>query len=246
MSLPGVGRGAGCWPALVLVSRRRRPGTARPRPLEVYLTVGRGSGGGLPRRGRPRVDQQPGSRGRGGGRRGGGAVSRQSPGPGDPVDLVEVRRASAYEVTVEPNLEPLRQAVEARPSRTRRSICGPRRESLALVGRASSQAVADRALALVAASVKGAVSNLQVAPPPPEKQMLLRVRFAELNRSAAAEFGLNLLSTGARRMPGRDHYGAVPVRRLSATVRQRAGQRRRHHRIFDLRHAEHLRLPART
>jgi pilus assembly protein CpaC len=70
------------------------------------------------------------------------------------------------------------------------------RESLSLVGRASSRAVAERALALVAASVKGAVANLEIAPPPPERQILLRVRFAELNRSATSAFAVNLLSSG--------------------------------------------------
>ena len=76
------------------------------------------------------------------------------------------------------------------------------RDSLALVGRASSAAVAERALALASASVKGAVSALRVPPAEPERQVLLRVRFAELNRSVTTEFGLNLISTGAAGMPG--------------------------------------------
>jgi pilus assembly protein CpaC len=114
-----------------------------------------------------------------------------------------------YEVTVEPNLEPLRvllketfpdQEMDLRASR----------ESLALIGRASTQTIADKALALVAASVKGAVSALQVAPPPPERQVLLRVRFAELNRSAATEFGVSLLSTGAANTVGAVSTGQFP------------------------------------
>lgn len=107
-----------------------------------------------------------------------------------------------YEVLVEPNLEPLRRLV-------RESFPGEEidirasRDSLALVGKASSQALADRALALVAASVKGAVSNLKVPAAPVEKQVVLHVRFAEVNRTASAEFGVNLLSTGALNTPGR-------------------------------------------
>jgi pilus assembly protein CpaC len=50
--------------------------------------------------------------------------------------------------------------------------------------------------------VKGAVSALQIPPAAPERQVLLRVRFAELNRSVTTEFGLNLISTGAAGMPG--------------------------------------------
>jgi pilus assembly protein CpaC len=107
-----------------------------------------------------------------------------------------------YEVTVEPNLEPMRRLVrETFPGEDIEVKAA--RESLSLVGKASSQAVADRALALVAASVKGAVSNLAVAPPPAEKQIVLHVKFAELNRNAVEEFGVNLLSTGALNTPAR-------------------------------------------
>jgi pilus assembly protein CpaC len=116
---------------------------------------------------------------------------------------------TAYDVTSEPDLEPMRRML--RQSFPDDDIdLRATRESLALVGRARTQAIADRALALVAASVKGAVSNLQVAVPPSEKQILLRVRFAELSRAAAMEFGINLLSTGALRMPGSLTTGQFP------------------------------------
>lgn len=125
-----------------------------------------------------------------------------------------------YNITVEPNLEPMRRLL-------RETFPGEEidlrasRESLALVGHASSQAVADRALTLVAASVKGAVSNLQIAPPPPENQVLLRVRFAELNRSAVREFGINLLSTGTLNTVGQittGQFGAASVSSLPSTI----------------------------
>ncbi len=109
---------------------------------------------------------------------------------------------TAYNVTVEPNLDPMRRLL-------RETFPGEEidlrasRESLALIGKASSQSVADRALALIAASVKGAVSNISVAPPQADKQVVLHVRFAELNRTASAEFGFNLLSTGAANTIGR-------------------------------------------
>ena len=87
------------------------------------------------------------------------------------------------------------------------------RESLALVGRASTQAIADKALALISATVKDATNLLQVPPPAPERQVLLRVRFAELNRSVASEFGVSLLSTGARWNARSNFDGPVPVGR---------------------------------
>jgi pilus assembly protein CpaC len=119
-----------------------------------------------------------------------------------------------YNVTVEPNLEPMRQLLRETFPEDQIDLRASR-ESLALVGRARSQAVADRALALVSASVKGAVNNLQIAPPPPEDQVLLRVRFAELTRSALREFGINLLSTGATNTIGQVSTGQFPSAGLS-------------------------------
>jgi pilus assembly protein CpaC len=114
-----------------------------------------------------------------------------------------------YEVTVEPNPEPLRELLKGTFPAENIDV-RETRDSLALVGRASTQAIADRALALAATAMKGAVSNLEIAPPPPERQILLRVRFAELNRSATTEFGMNLLSTGAGRTIGGSTTGQFP------------------------------------
>jgi pilus assembly protein CpaC len=111
-----------------------------------------------------------------------------------------------FEVTVEPDLEPLRQLLRASFPDQRLGVEATR-DSLALVGYATSRTVAEKALALVKASFKGAVDYVQIAP---EKQILLRVRFAELNRSADSEFGINLLSTGALRMPGTIGTGQFP------------------------------------
>ena len=46
------------------------------------------------------------------------------------------------------------------------------------------------------------VNNLELPPPLPERQILLKVRFAEVQRSAMGEFGVNILSTGAGNTPG--------------------------------------------
>jgi pilus assembly protein CpaC len=125
---------------------------------------------------------------------------------------------TVYEVTVEPNLEPLRRLLRETFPEEQIEIRASR-DSLALVGRVTSQAIADRALALVTTSVKGAVSNLVVPPPGVERQVVLHVKFAELDRNAAEAFGVNLLSTGALNTVGRITTGQF----ASGTVSQVGG-----------------------
>jgi len=109
---------------------------------------------------------------------------------------------NVYAVTVSRDLEPIRQLLkDTFPG----EVIDVRADgdSLALIGRASTQPIADRALALVAPLVKVVVNNLQVVPPGADKQIVLRVKFAEVNRSVVTSFGVNLLSTGALNTPFR-------------------------------------------
>jgi pilus assembly protein CpaC len=76
------------------------------------------------------------------------------------------------------------------------------KDALTLTGRVSSPAVAERAAALAATAAKTVINNLEIAPPAADQQILLRVRFAEVNRVAITQYGVNLLSTGALNTPG--------------------------------------------
>lgn len=128
---------------------------------------------------------------------------------------------TSYEVTVEPALDGLlallKETFPGEDIGVRAS-----RDAVTLVGSVSSQAVAERALALAGASVKGAVSALRVPAAGPDRQVLLRVRFAELNRSVTSDFGLSLLSTGAGNMPGTITTGQFP----SVSTNQVSGEAR--------------------
>jgi pilus assembly protein CpaC len=126
---------------------------------------------------------------------------------------------SVFQVSVEPDFEPLRRLLGATFPDEQIEVRATR-DSVALVGRASSQAVADRALALATASFKNSVSALRVNAAPPERQILLRVRFAELNRAVTTEFGINLVSTGAANTPGAVTTGQFP----SATASELNGR----------------------
>ncbi len=111
-----------------------------------------------------------------------------------------------YNITVEQNLEPLRLLLkETFPSQDIHVQSS--RDSLSLTGRVANKDIGDRAAALATPFAKTVVNNLQVAEPPADKQILLRIKFAELDRSAASQFGVNLLSTGATNTIGSTSTG---------------------------------------
>src|SRR5271154_3169337 len=111
-----------------------------------------------------------------------------------------------YNITVEQNLEPLRKLLkDTFPSEDIHVQSS--RDSLSLTGRVSSKAVSDEATALSASFGKTVVNNLQIADSKVEKQILLRIKFAELSRSAANQFAVNLVSTGATNTLGSTSTG---------------------------------------
>jgi len=73
--------------------------------------------------------------------------------------------------------------------------------TIALLGKVSSAAVAEKAAVLASGAARGVVNHLAV-PVVTERQILLRVRFAEVQRTALVQFGANLFSTGALNTPG--------------------------------------------
>lgn len=115
-----------------------------------------------------------------------------------------------YAISVEHNLEPIRKIVKATFPNEDIQIQSAR-DTLSLTGLVSSQIVADRAVALVTPLGKSVVNNLRLAAPKADKQVLLRVRFAELNRNASRSFGVNLISTGAGNTIGRITAGGTPA-----------------------------------
>jgi len=115
-----------------------------------------------------------------------------------------------YTVSVEANLESIQNLVkETFPGLDIRVHAA--RDSVSLVGQVPSKEVSERATALVTPLAKAVVNNLQVVSPGPDKQIVLRVKFAELNRSASKSFGVNLLSTGFLNTPGTTGTGQFGV-----------------------------------
>ena len=116
---------------------------------------------------------------------------------------------SFFAVTVDMNLESIQKLLKEtfpnEPIEIRAS-----RDSASLNGKVSSPAVGDRAVALVSPMVKSVVNNLTYAPAPIDKQIVLHVKFAELDRNLADQLGVNILSTGAANTPGRITTGQFP------------------------------------
>lgn len=111
-----------------------------------------------------------------------------------------------YNITVEQNLESLRKLLkDTFPSEDVRVVSS--RDSLALTGQVSSKAVSEQMQALATPFAKTIVNSLQLPMAPVEQQILLRVKFAELDRSSAEQFGVNLISTGATNTIGTTSTG---------------------------------------
>jgi pilus assembly protein CpaC len=98
-----------------------------------------------------------------------------------------------YNVTVDLNLDSLRKILkDSFPNE--QILPESSRDSLTLNGKVSSKEVADRVIALASTFAKTVVNNMELGLPPVEKQVLLRVRFAELDRTKAEDYGVNWFS----------------------------------------------------
>ena len=107
-----------------------------------------------------------------------------------------------YNVNVELNLDPLRRLLkEDFPNESIQTYSS--RESVSLNGRVSSKEVMERATKVAEGFSKLVVNNMQVNTVTPlEKQILLRVTFAELDRSRELQYGVNLLGLAGQTQVG--------------------------------------------
>src|ERR1051326_2917263 len=78
-----------------------------------------------------------------------------------------------------------------------------------LTGTVSSPGVADQIGKMAAPFSKEIVNSLQIAVPRRQKQIMLKVRFAEVDRSKLTQLGINLFSTGAA-----NTFGAISTQQF--------------------------------
>jgi pilus assembly protein CpaC len=74
--------------------------------------------------------------------------------------------------------------------------------SIVITGAASTKEVSDRVLAIAQTQSKSVVNMLAVLQISSGGQVLLQVRFAEVDRAAVQQLGINIFSTGAANTPG--------------------------------------------
>ena len=108
-----------------------------------------------------------------------------------------------YNVNVELNLDSVRQLIkDSFPNEP--IVVHSSRDTVTLTGTASNKDVSDRAAALAAGVSKTVINNLVLKDVPMDKQILLRVKFAELDREKERQFGVNLLAA-----PGNNPIGVT-------------------------------------
>ncbi|PYS13516.1 MAG: type II and III secretion system protein, partial [Acidobacteria bacterium] len=106
-------------------------------------------------------------------------------------------RPQVFDLTVDLDVSSLRETMRAmfpgEPLQVAQSG-----GSLVLTGNASSKTVSDRAAALAATMSPAVVNMVQTTEAAPARQaVLLQVKFAEVDRAAVQQLGVNLFSTGA-------------------------------------------------
>jgi len=106
----------------------------------------------------------------------------------------ETDQSQAFEVSVDIDVLGLSQKIhEVFP--TENVHIDTSKDVVILSGKISSSVVADKILEVVKGAAPKVTSMMEV-PPPPTGEILLQVRFAEVDRSALTQLGFNLLSTG--------------------------------------------------
>ena len=106
----------------------------------------------------------------------------------------ETDQSQAFEVSVDIDVLGLSQKIhEVFP--TENVHIDTSKDVVILSGKISSSVVADKILEVVKGAAPKVTSMMEV-PPPPTGEILLQVRFAEVDRAALTQLGVNILSTG--------------------------------------------------
>lgn len=120
----------------------------------------------------------------------------------------EADQSQAFEVSVDIDVLGLSQKIhEVFPSEN--VHIDTSKDVVILTGNASSAAIADKILEVVKGAAPKVTSMMQV-PAAPTGEILLQVRFAEVDRTALSQFGINILS-----LPGAKNVGSISTQQFA-------------------------------
>ncbi|MGI9101710.1 MAG: type II and III secretion system protein family protein [Terriglobales bacterium] len=123
-------------------------------------------------------------------------VTATAPGSSSLILWHENNQSRLIEVYADVDVTMLREAIQQ--NFPREAVHVEAEEGrVVLSGTVSSQAVADQIVKMAASFSPAIVNSVRVGVPPRQKQVMLKVRFAEVDRSKLSQFGINLFSTGA-------------------------------------------------
>ncbi len=137
-------------------------------------------------------------------------VTATAPGSSSVVLWQENNQTRTIEVFADLDVSLLREAV-ARNFPNEAIQVEAEEGRVLLSGTASSAAIADQIGKMGAPFSKDLVNSIRLAPPPPQKQVMVKVRFAQVDRSKLTNFGINLFSTGAA-----DTLGSISTQQFAA------------------------------
>lgn len=135
-------------------------------------------------------------------------VNGKTPGGVSLIVWDETDQSQSFEVSVDIDVLGLSQKIrEVFPNED--VHLDTSRDVVMLSGKISSKEVADKILEIVK-GVTPKVTSLMQVPITPKDEILLQVRFAEVNRSLINQFGINLLS-----LPGAKNIGTVSTQQFA-------------------------------
>jgi len=120
----------------------------------------------------------------------------------------EADQSQAFEVSVDIDVLGLSQKIhEVFPSEN--VHIDTSKDVVILTGNASSAVIADKIMEVVKGAAPKVTSMMQV-PAAPTGEILLQVRFAEVDRTALSQFGINILS-----LPGAKNVGSISTQQFA-------------------------------
>jgi pilus assembly protein CpaC len=151
-------------------------------------------------------------------------VEGRAPGVSSLILWDSTGHSQILDVTVDVNISHLRTAIEQTYPGQQVNIQSDGAH-LILTGTVSDLKISDDIGKMASAYSGGVVNSLSVAPVH-EQQILLQVKFAEVDRTKIQQLGINLLSTGAANTPGTistQQFGPATLQgQLSNTIGQKA------------------------